>query len=190
MNPLNPTSDPRIAKGLEALGRDMAKAAHRKQPFYNEENAAFAKDLLDQLHKREVPIKVLAKGMSVKTLRLKYYQGKRYLIDNLDPNKYYNSLSNATKCATYRDYIELHIKGEAVIITAEQTPWKEELLEFLSSSKSGQKFHKQIIFSLEEMEWINSQLTAVKDLFIWKVEQTSLLVINYDNKEGTTDGSK
>lgn len=186
------STDPRVLQGLAEMAKtyaeknDPVKAKLDKKeartfhgPYYNKEHALEVKDYLNVLHTNRRSLKIVSSGLSINTLRLKFYQGKKYLLDNLDPEGKYKNLINRTKCITMADYLELHIKQDTKVLYAETIEWKPAFLDFIENAQLGTKFPcpDNIMLSNEEVQWIKDQLDPLSDLFIYDVKPNKFLVI-------------
>jgi len=178
-------NDPRIKKGLEAYAKTMESqaAGTRNLVYYNKEQAIWVKEILDTLHKDRQPIKLSAQGMSINTLRLKYYQGLKYLKEVIDPEGRYKLLSQATRCVTYCDYVELHVKIKAKAFVSVVTDWKTPLLQWLEKPdlKLGEKFSPVgVVLSDDEVNWVITQVEPLKEIFLYRVTNTEILIVRYN----------
>jgi hypothetical protein len=177
-----------ISIGLTNFAREVheygTKEARQKWPYYKESVAIAVRDKLDRLHERKVPQRIIADGISVHTLRLQYYQGVHYLLDELDPDGKYRELYNNTKAETkvYEGYIELFVRrrggiGAAAMLDNDGT-WKEQLEEFLTVATPGAKFQRvNIVITDDDKNWIDGLLNPLGELFISKVDNNSVLII-------------
>lgn len=173
----------------------LKELLNKKSPdtrwYYNEEYAAAAKDLLERLHKDGNALRIDKHSVSTKTLRLQYYQGAKYLLDNLDPEGKYKALYSKTVCRTFDDYLELHAK--AGLKTIEAAPiilWREKLESFFESAKPKDKFVLDVNLTDSEIVWIEEQLaiTIKRDeqgneipLFYGQITKNKILIIRDDN---------
>lgn len=167
--------------------------AHRTASlfYYKEQHALEVKGLLDKLHADpSKPLRVQAVGVSVRTVRLQYYQGAKYLIENLDADHHYRDLYSRTKCLTYANYIELHVRGgtRSLSTHVEQvTHWREEFTRFLEEAKPNDKLSLfNLALTEEEVTWAENQLvTLIKTdaegneipLFFGTIKKDSIMLI-------------
>lgn len=181
-------SDPRIAKGLEAYAKTLQHKGTMHLPYYNEAHALEAMAILDKLHTARESLKIRAEGQAIATVRLKYYQGLKYLKDNpdgLDDQGKYKALAALTRCVTYADYIELHIKSAVKTYVNVLLEWKKPMLEWLEKEdlKLGDKFAPiNVSLTADEVEWCIAMLEPLSAMFLFKVTGNELLIIRYDTK--------
>jgi len=155
--------------------------------YYSRDYADAARRLLDKLHESGNPIRVRPRAdNSVGTLKLQWYHGAEFLIDHLDPDDKYAELYSHTKCLTFRDYIELHIKKLSAIGSIDEiTSWKEELSYFFENAEANQKFSRTGTFSEDDQNWIKTQLATLAKrteteeipLFFGEVDGTHIMII-------------
>lgn len=148
--------------------------------YYKAPHAEAVRKLLDKLHDSKEILRVPAKHMSIETLRLQYYQGAAYLIDNDESGKY-EALYKRTRCRAFRGqhYIELSIKSDISDLegSCDDTGWREKLLEFIELSVVGNRISLPFKFDEEDRTWIRSQLEPFADKFIWQIADNELIVI-------------
>lgn len=183
-NPLS-WDDPKIKAGLEMfLKNQQSKSA---APYYNERSAQEVKRILDELHITMQPLKIRTEGISIATVRLRYYQGLKYLKDNMDSDNRYKELSKCTRCVTYLDYIELHIKKKAQTIISKVSDWKQKFTEWIETEHTiGDKFYPVgVSLSDDEVSWCLDQIEPLKELFLFKITNNEIMIIRYDNKPTT-----
>lgn len=165
-----------------------AQQSHKRATYfyYKEEFAVAAKNLLDKLHSSGNTIRVPLNGCSVATIRLQYYQGAKYLIDNLDKEKKYKTLYANTVCRAYEDYLELHVKRSfktSLEAAVEIIPWREEFEHFLDEAQKDQKFYKAgLSLSDADLLWIESQLSTMtkedgSPAFYGEIQKDHILLI-------------
>lgn len=184
-----------IPKGVTILTpQEIPKIHRRALPYYREHFALEAKEILDKLHATGKPLRVSAVNISVSSLRLQYYQGARYLLDNLDDQGKYLALYRQTKCSTNPGYIEFHIRIAARNLSAIEinAPWKDELTVFLDTAVANDKFYRDdVILNDDDIAWINNQITPLAKsngdpLFYGQVEKNKILLIKDENPQDST----
>lgn len=185
-------NDPKVKenllKFLEAQNKPKEKSY---QPYYTEEYAKAAKVIIDKVLETKEPYRVDAKDISPITLRLQFYQGKKYLADN---NPAYATIVKRTKCTTYQTYIEITSRryaynenqaiNLATVSQAIHNPnWREELITFITASPElNAKHHeKNVILSPDDIIWAQNQLIGLESLFLFKFESNEILIIRHDN---------
>lgn len=175
INPIR-LDDPRLQKGLEALAKRL-QPKETKLPYYNEEQAKNVKVWLDKLHLNGESVRITA-GAPV-TTRLKYYQGVKYLYDKLHPE--YKEIYHKTKCVTYNTYIELTLRNRRRTTEEEMTATfrRDELLDFVETSERGNKFHKKVILSDEDIHFIKTTLQDLT-IFVFSVDNNEVKIIRVE----------
>jgi len=179
--PIDPfkLDDPRIQKGLEAIAAKLAKRAknERNLPYYNEETALKVKAWLDELHLKGEPLRVLG---STSTIRLKYYQGSKYLYEKLDSK--YEEIVQCTRCVTSSKYIELSVRENRLQRSSYSAAGfsRDEFVEYLNTSTQGSKFYRETILTPEEIDWINGLLTPLGPIFVSSVTEREVKVIRVE----------
>jgi hypothetical protein len=188
MNPQQPSEgDPMIQEGIELFLRKQETISieerRAKWPYYNEHIGHSIKVLLDKLFTTQHPQRVLAGNLSVNTLRTQYFQGVQYLLDKMDDEQgTYRARYNNTRCFTMRNegYIELHIRYRDKALEASSivvSDWREKFEEFLQEAKPGEKYHMDMALSDEDITWAKNMLEPLGNMFISKVDKSSILVV-------------
>lgn len=162
----------------QALAAIRAKAKSTTEYYYSEQAALFSKKILDQLHETKLPVRIRPDGYAINSLRVQYYQGLRYLLDNLDPSKHYFQLSKITKCSTAnKEYAEFTIRGTLASQTLETVvPWKDQFSDYLDTATPGKKLGPlDVSLSAADLQWIEGQLSGLvkpngDPLFLAQVE--------------------
>lgn len=169
MATIDPASDPRFAAGLEAIAKRLEKEASKGMSYYAERHATWVKEILDRLHKDGIPLKVSAEnGTKISSVKLRYYQGRRYLLEHGDQDGKYKALADATRCSTYRDYLEFHIKHEPVIKISTTGDWRTPVIAFLENAQPGDKFGpRNYGLSPEDIVWLLGNLKLLESTILY-----------------------
>jgi hypothetical protein len=155
----------------------------RNWSYYNQVYADGAKRLLDILHTKGETIRIPAQGMSIETLRLQYYQGIQYLLDNGPDAEKYAALYKKTRGKPYRSdgFFELSIRKtilDAQPTTSQVQPWKEAILEFMEVAAPGSRLPKMVRhFTEDDKAWLRCQLDPFGAEFVWQVTDDELILI-------------
>lgn len=152
----------------EKLLLEHRKAIKSSQFYYTEEQANNVKKLLDTLHTTKESLFIQAGDNSISTLRVKYYQGKDYLLDNLDPNKHYLYLTSLTKVTTKPGGLLFSVriapknKVSLLDFVVVIPDWRTKLEDFLETATPNQKFFlENLKLSDKDLTWISNQLAGL-----------------------------
>ena len=185
----DPFADPRVLSAVENFAKSFASYSGRNMPYYNSAAAAWVKDIIKQLWTGRKALQIsVNEGAKISTMRLKYYQGVKWIKEHKekeDPENFYIPRLNSTRLCTYRDYIELHIKRDVEVKIAEVVPtdWKDKVLDFIQTAENGAKYHEAMTLADSECNWLEGILEPVKDLFLFdknKWRTGEVLIIRYD----------
>lgn len=166
--------DPRLQRGLELIAKQFEAKDRNTLPYYNEETAFKVKGWLDELHDKKIPICIEG---SANTVRNKYYQGVKYLIDKIDAK--YEDIFRRTRCVTTKTQVELYIRYVALHKpnNTHEIFVQDEFIEFITSCEVGARYYMKTELSQEQIEWINSKLAPLGAMFISSVTPTEIKVI-------------
>lgn len=163
----------------------------RTQWYYNESIAKEVQEFLDKLHTTKQALRISRQGVNTNTLRLRYYQGVKYLLEFLDPKGVYKDLYSKTKCITFDDHIQLVLRTARATVVESLAPWKEELVTFLETAAPNDKFVRtDVTLEEDDITWINNLLAPLtkKDsqnndvpLFYGQVERNKIILIRDQN---------
>lgn len=184
----------------EAL-KAIRKASKAAQFYYTEERALQVKKILDTLHHPNAdglkePLFIPAAGGTLNTLRTQWYQGKDYLLDNLDPDNHYKKLLALTEVKTRQDGLFFRAltkpknKNTLTDFMVAIPDWRDKLELFLETASPRDKFFlDKLVLSQKDKDWINGQLAGLVKyvgddpipLFFGDITDTSILLIRDDN---------
>lgn len=131
-------------------------------------------------------------NMRPKTLKLRVWQGIRYLIDCLDtPDKTYAKFWEVTVIETTRTGIRLGFvqdlledrgfKPQVVTMEYKMQQWKVELDKFLNDRKKRVLKLKQLSLTNEEIAYLNESIGGVTGLYVFIPENGSEIIVRKDN---------
>lgn len=168
-------------EGVAAMTANIARKAKKSKPYYHKEAALEAKQWIDKLHSNEQEGKsllIISETLMPNSQALRFWQGQEYLVDNLDPDKIYNTLKDKHKLTKGRHACELSIayKASATTVT-EGREWKFELEKFMHTAEHLQKIIFTNTFDAEDEDYIRTTLDQLNDLFVYDLKPNMLLVI-------------
>ena len=169
-------------------------------PYYTEKHARSLMEWLSQLlkedgtfnYEEEIAFPKESLSCSLKSQSIRIFQSWKYLIDHLDPDGKWAALRKAIRVRITSQGIFLRWKRNekeisimeskidgAIVPTKEKTLlWRQELETFVATCKDGDMFKKnKVLFSKEDMEWIQAYIGNTPDLYILKLTNKLLVVV-------------
>lgn len=178
-------NDEVIAAGLSAL-KNYTQSLHAKLPYYTEDIAAEVRKWIEALHASHKPVKLSPRGMTLNTLKLRYYQGRKYLRDTAAQEDHIHELIRRTRAHMFETYMELHRQHtlqdkQEILVSQDPDTWKDELTDFIEFSPPGRKFHRSNMnLSDGDMDWITEQFAGVEALFGQRISVNEILIVRLE----------
>lgn len=189
----DPTLDQTIEllKSLTAEANRSTQHGRRRQPYYQERYANWAKDLIDKVITTGKPYVIPIGDLAFNSIKLQWSQASKYLLDYLD------------KSGEYSDKLKLlsvsHDKNRGTIVSpkkvsgilkAYQTEeWRVKFqlwIEEVSNDTTMPVFERiGIGLSQDDAKWLNQFLEPLKDMFVWDINtvRDTLKVIRVDKQK-------
>lgn len=174
----------------EALISSEPKSDTRR-PYYNEASAAFVKKVVDELISTKETVVIAKQDYSVNALRVKWYDGWKYLKEHLDKDGFYKAAWTRIACRTADNGLEIYLRrttrpiGQLLdkpLIIAH--PWREQFLNFIENEQAiNSKFLREdVALTAEDIIWAETNMVDLRDLYLYSFEPNKILVIRVDKK--------
>ena len=177
-------------RGLTAEAARTTQVGHRRQPYFQERYANWAKDLIDKVISSGKPHVIPVGDLASSTVKLQWTQATSYLFKYLDKDGKYADLYkklSVTHDKTRGTFISP--KKVTGILKAYQTEdWKIRFHEWIDTVQPGEGNELAIFERIgiglteEDAKYINDFLTPLEDLFVWDINiiHDTLKVIRID----------
>jgi hypothetical protein len=158
-------------------------------PYFNEKVATQIKRIVDEILHSGKPMLIPSTDVQPQTLRNKFSQGKDFLLKNMDPEGYYaRAFDRITTNLSPKKGLIVRLRPDESLNSAlVMEDWRPDFINFISNPQNiGAKFHRLGIY-LEDAEIarIKTELEPLKNMFLFEVTKTSILVIRYNVNEDT-----
>ena len=163
--------------------RPLGWSRRSSSPYYKEEYALQFKKVLDAIASTGKPFcyryEWFRENFQIgkDTLYLRIYQGKRFLLERMDPDHYYEKLLDKIDITRERGVgvlVKLKIEAtpggpvfepEEVMPESEGPKWRKRMQEWLEDSDSTTSFKQEgLILSPAEIEALRTQLGALSNV--------------------------
>ena len=190
--------DDEILQALEAIKRaaGLAKLSNRRGtsylPYYTDSCAEECAEILRVVTTTGAPRLIPSDERSLSTIRNRWYQGLRFLLENLDPDKsFFKMAQNVIVKSIRHKGVLVKPRPECGALRAFMVAdWKPDLIKFIESARVGQKFERlSIPLSDEDLSYVRDMLAPVKHLFISSIDKRGIRIIRYDSKRTTETNS-
>lgn len=185
-NEVKPVQDLLLLKvqaGLAAFKDNVAYAKNTNKnargAYYNEALGLKILEIINEVHQAGRPKMIYPQGIqSVSTLRLKWYQGRQWLIDHFAHNKEINTLLNSVRCKqkdTHIVIVPLDENGHAIV---PRVDWQTPFLLFISTPQELMtKFQHFDSFTINDIAWAREKVLPVRDKYLLKMNEHMLLCL-------------
>lgn len=154
----------RATRELRAMNEIRSKSqsggGRSRFPYYCDTAAAEVADIIDSVSAASPPQPFLwhSNSCTSSTLRCKWQQGLRYLIEHMDEDGEYKRLSDQLRIIMVAG-VGLRICPIASnlntrVLTPVDDNWKRDFQEFLARSEANSVFERIVILPPEEHEWL------------------------------------
>jgi hypothetical protein len=172
-----PPIDPALLADLIATTRAIQKSVltanqigNSRRPYYTETWAKEVADILTAVATTGEP-KLLPKGdYDITTIKNRWYQGKDYLLEHLDPDKLYAGYNKCVSASIdrKRGVFIAPFKRTNSLGAIKIEPWKPRFEEFLETAVDGQMFERiGTGLCADDYTYLEDMLSPLADMFVW-----------------------
>lgn len=135
---------------------EVRKPGKKQPPYYNEKHAELVKEKIDLLYSRGTPVIIPTDGKALNTVRLMFYQGLDYLLNNLDEDgNYAMRRTNMDVSFSSRDYGVLQLKRRHGILPVD-FEWRPRVIQYMKDAKKYDKLELYgAHFVAEDYHWVD-----------------------------------
>lgn len=200
VNNPQPHQDPQKTELEQRLERFLSKAESHtapkprgssRRPYYNALSAQWVRSLLLQLAEDGKTIAIPRGEYSVNSMRMKWYDGVKYLQEQTPQDELLPMLQRVA-CRATDDGLEIYRRRNPrpAASLSSHTPlpmghkWKDDFTIFIETEQAiNSKFHRQdVALSEQDIAWGNALMEDYKDLFLYKFAAGEVLIIRVDKK--------
>ena len=156
--------------------------------YYTPETASIVKAWITQLLTGKQPIFILPQeGTSMNTLRVQYYQGRKYL-KNYESE--FSKCFNAISCKALPDRLLITFRPNFSLaqatVAVHSIAWKTEVEDFLETSTYGTKLYRNdLCLTQDDLQWVLNAIAPFGESIITDLSPTSILLIKHDSRANT-----
>lgn len=188
-NRLSPEEFKRLAQEMiEKLGSMTAQTSRGNMPYYNRSHAEWVRKVINEVLASKKHVFIPLGKLSPETLKQKWYQGRKYLIEVLSFDR---EMADRVVANRKKDGLVVALRASAVFPEAAPiVDWRAEVLEFIQNSNHGEiRTWENIPINEDDYKWLENMLKPL-GIFVYDIGINKIRILRYEDNRGHTKSSE